>query len=46
VTAEALAKVLGGFSGNYRMPPDVVESYAAAKIVKRYEEALMGGAIV
>ena len=45
VTAESLAKVLRGFNGNYRMPPDVVEPYAAATIVKHYEGALLGDAI-
>lgn len=44
VTAEALAKVLAGFNGNYRMPPDVVESYAVATIVKRYEQTLFDDA--
>ena len=45
VTAEALAKVLAGFNGNYRMPQDIVDSYAAAAIVKRYEQALLGEAV-
>jgi glycosyltransferase involved in cell wall biosynthesis len=39
-TAEALAKALAGFNGNYRMPLDVVEPYAVATIVKRYEQVL------
>ncbi len=41
VSAEALAKALAGFNGNYRMPPDVVEAYAVATIVKRYEQELL-----
>ena len=46
VTAEALAKVLAGFNGKYRMmPQDAVEAYAAATIVKRYEQALLNDQI-
>lgn len=45
-TAEALAKALSEFNGKYRMPLDVVESYAVATIVKRYEEALFGTKIL
>lgn len=42
VSAEALAKVLREFKGQYRVPPEVVEPYAARGIAKQYELALLG----
>ncbi|MBI4293874.1 MAG: glycosyltransferase [Betaproteobacteria bacterium] len=45
VSAEALAKALAGFNGDYRLPPDVVNSYAVATIVERYEQELLRNAI-
>jgi glycosyltransferase involved in cell wall biosynthesis len=45
ITAEALAKVLVGVNGNNRMPPDIVDSYAAPAVVRRYEQVLLGEAV-